>query len=104
MNEAVRITIEEWAGDNGIDLSDDQIEELAEGIETARQMSLPTGYGTDRYESQNKAIIRRLEHQIDMLIRYIRSKGYQIVLHENKITRMYFYGGDLCCTQHEEFR
>lgn len=29
MNDGIKITIEEWAGDNNIDLSSEQVEELA---------------------------------------------------------------------------
>lgn len=105
MNEGVRITIEEWAGDNGLDLTDELVAELADGIDTAYQMSMPCGYGVDRYESENKKEIRRLENQIDMLMRYLDSKGLHCILHDDHISRTFFINwGGLVSSQREEFR
>lgn len=37
MSEAVRITIEEWAGNNEITLADEQIKELTEAIDVCQE-------------------------------------------------------------------
>jgi len=105
MNEGVRITIEEWAGDNGLSLSDDQVLELAEAIDTAYEMSFPTGYGVDRYESQEKNKIRRLEWERDILLRYLESKGFHCIIFDNRIERFYMVGrGEYACSEREVFR
>lgn len=105
MNESIITTIEEWAGDNGISLTREQAEDLAEGIDIARDMSMPWGYGAGQIESKEKDEIKLLKHQIDMLERYIASKGYNICLHDDKITRTYMVNwGDRSYSQHEVFR
>lgn len=105
MSEAMKITIEEWAGDNNILLTDEQIDELSYAIGVAKDMECPCGYGVDQYQSKEKLEIKQLKNQIDMLLRYMNSKGYHIVLHDNKITRMYMINdGDRSFSRHEEFR
>jgi hypothetical protein len=43
--------------------------------------------------------------QVDLLERYISSKGYNIILHDDKITRTYMVNwGDRSFTAHENFR
>lgn len=90
MNDGVRITIEEWAGDNNIELSNEQIEELVYGIDVAYEISMPCGYGVGQIESKEKSEIKQLKAQIDLLERYIKSKGYNIVLYDDKIVRNYW--------------
>ena len=105
MTDGVKITIEEWADDLGISLTDDQIEDLAEGIEIARQMSLPCGYGIDRYKHEEDVEIQRLKNQIDMLMRYLNHKGLHCILYNNKIVRPYQVGrGEYAVWQQEEFK
>lgn len=105
MSEAVKMTIEEWAGDNNILLTDEQIDELSYAIDVAKDMERPCGYGIDQYQNKEKLEIKQLKNQIDMLLRYINSKGYHINLHDNKITRMYMINdGDRSFSRHEEFR
>ena len=89
MNDGVKITIEEWAGDNNIEISNEQVEELAYAIDVAYEMSMPWGYGVGQIESKEKSEIKQLNAQIDLLERYIKSKGYNIILHDDKITRNY---------------
>ena len=89
-SDGVKITIDEWAGDNGITLTEEQIEELAEAIDTAYEMSMPCGYGIDRYRHEENIKIKQLENQIDLLLRYLNSKGLRCILHDDKITRTYW--------------
>lgn len=65
MNDGIKITIEEWAGDNNIDLSSEQVEELASAIDTTYDMIMPCGYGIDQMESKEKGEIKQLRAQID---------------------------------------
>lgn len=105
MSNAVKITIEEWAGDNNISLTQEQVEDLSDAIDIAKEMEYPCGYGIDQYQSKEKLEIKKLENQIDMLMRYISSKGYHIALHDNKITRTYMVNwGDRSSSRHEEFK
>lgn len=107
MNDGVRITIEEWAGDNNIEISNEQVEELAYAIDVAYEMSMPWGYGVEQIESREKSEIKQLKEQIDLLERYIKSKGYNIILHDDKITRSYWVNysdWDRSVMEHETFK
>jgi hypothetical protein len=105
MTDAVEITIREWANDWDIYLTENQIEELVDGIEIARQMSLPCGYGIDRYRHEENVEIQRLKNQIDMLRRYLDHKGLHCILYDDKIVRPYMVGrGEYAVTEQEEFR
>lgn len=105
MNESIKITIEEWAGDNELSVTEEQIKDLVEGIEIALEMSMPWGYGVGQIESAERSEIKRLKHQIDMLERYLASKGYNIILGNDEITRTYMVNwGDRSYSQHETFR
>ena len=106
MNDGYKITIEEWAGDNDIKLSDAQVEELVYALEVANDMSRPCGYGIDQYQIKECGKIEFLENQIDLLIRFIESKGYSITLYDRKIEE---FIGKQCGTSHysgirKEFR
>ena len=106
-NDGVKITIKEWAGDNNIEVTDEQIEELTYAIDVAQEMSIPLGYGIGQIESKEKSEIKQLKAQIDLLERYIKSKGYNIILHDDKITRSYmmnYSDWDRSVLKHEEFR
>lgn len=105
VNEAIKITVEEWACDNHLALSEDQIYDLIEGIDVARDMCIPWGYGVGQIETREKDEINKLKMKIDLLERYITSKGYNIILHDDKITRTYMVNwGDRSFTAHEDFR
>lgn len=104
-SEGVKITIEEWAGDNGITLTDEQVAELSEAVDTAYQMSMPCGYGIDRYSHEENCEIKRLKNQIDILLRYLNSKGLHCILYDDKVVRTYWINiGDRSCSAEEIFR
>ena len=104
-NEGVKITIEEWSGDNGISITDEQVCELADAIETAYEMSMPCGYGVDRYHHEENSEIKRLKNQIDILLRYLDSKGLHCILHDDKVVRNYWVNfGDRSASAEEIFR
>ena len=105
MNDGVKITIEEWAGDNNISASSEQVDELAEAIDISYSMSLPCGYGVGQVETREKDEIDLLKYQIDMLTRYIDSKGYHITLFNDRIERMYMVNrGIFSASQYETFK
>nr|DAF82896.1 MAG TPA: hypothetical protein [Caudoviricetes sp.] len=105
MNDGIKITIEEWAGDNNIELSGEQVEELADAIDITYNMMVPCGYGVDQMESKEKGEIKQLKAQIDLLERYIKSKGYNIILHDDRITRNYMRSNwDRSIMEHETFK
>ena len=107
MNDGIKITIEEWAGDNNIEISNEQVEELAYAIDVAYDMSMPWGYGVGQIESKEKNEIKQLKAQIDLLERYIKSKGYNIILHDDRITRSYmvnYSDWDRSVMEHETFK
>lgn len=103
--EGVKITIEEWAGDNGITLTEEQVEELAEAVDIAYEMSLPCGYGIDRYRHEENVEIKRLKNQIDLLLRYLDHKGLHCHLYDDHIERIYWVNfGDRSSTARETFK
>ena len=103
-NEGIKITIEEWAGDNSINLTDEQIEELVYAIDTAYDMSMPCGYGVGQVKTKEHSEIERLKSQLDLLQRFIQSKGYWITLFDNHIEQTIMHGcGDRYYTTHETF-
>ena len=104
-NEGIKITIEEWAGDNEINLTDEQVEELIYAIDVAYDMSLPCGYGVGQIETKERSEINHLKSQIDLLQRFIESKGYRIILFDNRIERIVMNNcGDRYYTSYETFR
>ena len=103
-NEGIKITIEEWAGDNNIILTDEQVEELVYAIDVTYDMSLPCGYGVGQIETKERSEIEHLQSQIDLLQRFIQSKGYWITLFDNRIEQTIMRGcGDRLYTSHETF-
>lgn len=104
-NEGIKITIEEWAGDNHINLTDEQVEELVYAIDVAYDMSLPCGYGVGQIETKEHSEINYLKSQIDLLQRFIKSKGYCITLFDNRIEQMTMVNwGDRSHTSYETFK
>lgn len=104
-NEGIKITIEEWAGDNNISLTDEQVEELVYAIDTAYDMSLPCGYGVGQIEIKERSEIVHLKSQLDLLQRFIESKGYHITLFDNYIEQLIIHNyGDRSCTSYKTFK
>lgn len=85
MREGQFITVQEWAEEIGAVVTEEEIRDLLDALDTERMMSLPCGYGVDRVKSQEQARIENLEQQIDRLERYIVSKGYHIINYDNRI-------------------
>lgn len=79
------ITIEEWAGDNKIYLTDRQIEKLAEAINICKEVQIKSFTNTEL--NQN---IKKLEKKIELLEKFINAKGFTITVNENSITEHYF--------------
>lgn len=88
MSESVIITIEEWAGDNGISLTDEQIKELAEGIGVCDEMEYVPNR-TEELKREENQEISVLKHKVDMLERYLHSKGYNVTAYDNHIERTF---------------
>lgn len=104
MSESVIITIEEWAGDNGISLTDEQIKELAEGIDICREMEYVPNRAADLEREENKEIAK-LKNQIDMLERYLESKGYHVITFDDRIERHFMRDwGTFSASDREIFR
>ena len=81
------------------------MEELADAIDITYNMMVPCGYGVDQMESKEKGEIKQLKAQIDLLERYIKSKGYNIILHDDRITRNYMRSNlDRSVMEHETFK
>lgn len=102
--EGLKITIEEWAGDNNIVVSESQITELCDAISVAIEMEQPGGYGVSTFANETINEIEKLKRDIDILKRYIQSKGYDIALSDGKISRTYMVDcGTYSASKHEYF-
>lgn len=86
MNDGIVITIKEWADENGIVLTDEQIDELALGIATAQDMRYPTGYGIDLHETPEQKEIGRLKIALNRCQRFLQSRGIECHVYEDEIT------------------
>lgn len=101
-HEGVRITLEEWFGDNNIPITDEQIIELQEAIEMSYEME----FVPDRYSDikrEENTTIKALERQIDLLTGYLGSLGHDGVYVANGVVKEVVtrnYGG-LCSTSTE---
>lgn len=80
MNNALLITIEEWAGDNGISVNDEQVIELAEAIEICSEVEIGSrGFTLGcNIKSEKDIQIDDLKNQIQTLEKFIRGKGLVI--------------------------
>ena len=85
-NDGIVITIKEWADENGIVLTDEQIDDLALGIETVHDMRYPIGYGHDMYETTKQMEIDRLKIALDRCQRFMQSRGIECHVYEEEIT------------------
>lgn len=104
MREAVRITIEEWAGDNGIFLTDNQIEELAKAIGVCQEMEYVPNRAEELKREEDREI-STLKHKVDMLERYLYSKGYNVTAYDSHIERTFMVDyGTFCGSDIEYFR
>lgn len=86
MNDGIVITIKEWADENGIALTDEQIDELALGIATAQDMRYPTGYGIDLHETPEQNEIDRLKIALNRCQRFLQSRGIECHVDVDEIT------------------
>ena len=104
MSEAVRITIEEWAGDNGISLTDKQVKELAEAIDICQEMEYVPNRSEELKPVENNEIAI-LKNKVDMLERYLYSKGYNVTAYDNHVERFYMSNcGTFSASDREIFR
>lgn len=78
----VKITIDEWAGENGIELTENQIDDLYDAISIAIEMEKPGGYCVAGVKEENGEV-QKLKNKLDVLTRFVRSKGYCVYVEEN---------------------
>lgn len=80
MNNTLLIIIEEWAGDNGININDKQINELAEAIKICSEVELGSrGFIIgNKSKSNEEKKIEELKSKLHTLEQYIYSKGLNI--------------------------
>jgi len=78
MSNIERITIEEWAGDNNLSLTESQIEDLCDGLDAAHDMSIySTGWtlGHSANIAQEEKI-KELQGIIRQYEGFLSEKGY----------------------------
>jgi hypothetical protein len=91
MSNAEKITIQEWASENSIQLSEEQVADLQHGLEMAREMD---SYGTGwtpghRAETEEDREIKRLQKTIKQLEGFANLKGFSVSADENGITHFW---------------
>jgi hypothetical protein len=91
MNEIVKITIEEWANNNDVNINNNQIKELVEAIDMCSEMNLNSigftlGHNTKSDEDKK---IEILENKLRTLELFISSKGYSIGYEPGYVTEYY---------------
>jgi hypothetical protein len=86
MKESLKITIEEWAGDNDLDVNDDQITELADAIDVLDEMDSMPFFQQGESKSEEQKEIEVLQKQIGMLELFIASKGYSVSVNKSSLT------------------
>lgn len=80
------ITIEEWAGDNRIELTDTQIKDLVNAINALCEIPLEYLIKPSNYNNE----VEKLENKIRLLESFIREKGFNITTNNDYITEHYF--------------
>jgi len=75
------ITIEEWAGDNGIKLTDTQIKDLTEAINVCCEVPLVYFNEPSNYNNE----VEKLKYKIILLESFIREKGFNITVNDDYI-------------------
>jgi hypothetical protein len=80
MSEALKITIEEWANDNALPVTDDEINELLEAIGVCSEIDLGSRGFTlgHNAKSDKDKKIDELEKKIQTLELFILEKGISI--------------------------
>ena len=88
MNELLKTTIEEWAGDNSINVTDNQIEELVDAINICSEYNSGSRGFTLGYkpESEDQKKIKELESKLHTLECFISSKGLCIDYDIGRVT------------------
>lgn len=84
------VTIQEWASEEGLSLTDVQINELMRAIQITREVEMyKTGWtpGDKPYkERELETKLGKLERTISQLEGFMRSKGYTVSFDENSVT------------------
>ena len=85
MTESERITVEEWAGEHSLTVTDDQIEELINALDVAHENYMEQFRKPIGYKTESDLEIESLKKKINMLERFISSKGHSISTRDSKI-------------------
>lgn len=87
MNETMKLTIEEWANDNLIDITDKQIKDLTDAIDICSEMESGSRGFTLGYnpKSQEDKKIEELEKKLHTLECFIGRKGFSISYDINRV-------------------
>jgi hypothetical protein len=80
MNESMKVTVEEWANNNSININDKQIRELVDAIDICSEIDMgSTGWVLGyKNKSNEEKEIEKLEKKLFTLERFIQQKGFSI--------------------------
>lgn len=84
MSEGMKLTIEEWSIEYGIDLSEEQIRDLIDALDVCSEIeATPFMFQGNSYENKE---VEKLEKKIRVLESFIEAKGHSISLSTNGVT------------------
>lgn len=88
MTESVRVTIEEWANDCSMNITDKQVKELADAIEMCSEMEVGSRGFSVGYtvKSEEKLKIEELEKKLFTLECFLQQKGLCISYEVGRVT------------------
>lgn len=91
MNKALYITIEEWAGDNNLPVTDKQINELVDAVEICSEIDIGSRGFTlgHKAKTESDIEIENLKDKLNTLESFIRDKGMNITYDNGYVTEHY---------------
>jgi len=99
MNKNIQIAIEEWAGDNCIKVTIEQINELTDALDICSEIEMGSnGFALGHsVKSEDQRTIKYLEKKIQTLESFLSSKGLSISYDVGYVTE---HTMEMCGTAH----
>ncbi|MES0334788.1 MAG: hypothetical protein SFH39_00300 [Candidatus Magnetobacterium sp. LHC-1] len=89
MKEYIKITIQEWAEDNFIDITEEQVNELSDAIDMCSEIELGTRGFTVGNQTKSDIETETLKAKLSTLEQFISSKGLNITYDVGYVTETF---------------